>query len=74
MNLLFSNHFLAFFLSSAVFLKAMGAIVVYQFLPYDIMPSSLLGSVGYVDNTLVVVLLLAFAVGQAGLQYYINNE
>jgi uncharacterized membrane protein YkvA (DUF1232 family) len=74
MNYLFSNQFLLFFFSSAIFLKAVVAIVVYQLLPYDIMPSALLGSVGYVDNTLVIVVVLAFALGQAGLQFYVNHE
>lgn len=74
MSVLFSNQFLAFFLSSAVFLKGVGAIVLYQFLPYDLMPVSLLGSVGYVDNTAVIVLVTVFALGQAGLQFYINRE
>jgi uncharacterized membrane protein YkvA (DUF1232 family) len=74
MNFIFSQRFLVFFLSSAVFLKALAAIILYHVLPYDIMPASMLGSVGYVDNTLVVVLFLAFAVGQAGLQYYAHNQ
>lgn len=74
MNFIFSQHFLVFFLSSAVFLKTLGAIILYQILPYDIMPASLLGSVGYVDNTLVIILFLAFAVGQAALQYYTHNQ
>lgn len=74
MNYLFSNQFLLFFFSSAIFLKAVVAIFVYQLLPYDIMPSALLGSVGYVDNTLVIVVVLAFALGQAGLQFYVNHE
>ena len=38
------------------------------------MPSSLLGSAGYIDNTVIIVGVLAFAIGQAGLQYYILNE
>lgn len=73
-NYLFSTQFLLFFFSSAIFVKAIIAIVIYHILPYDIMPSSLLGSVGYVDNTLVIVLLLAFAIGQAGLKFYVDHE
>jgi len=74
MNFIFSQQFLVFFLSSAVFLKALGAIILYNVLPYDIMPASMLGSIGYVDNTLVILLFLAFAVGQAALQYYTHRQ
>ena len=71
MNFIFSQQFLVFFFSSAIFLKAIFAIVLYELLPYDIMPVSMVGSVGYVDNTLIIAGIIAFAVGQAGLQYYI---
>jgi uncharacterized membrane protein YkvA (DUF1232 family) len=74
MNFVFSPDFILFFFSSAAFLKAFAAIVVYFILPYDLMPASLLGSVGYVDNTLVFLLVLGLAIGQAGLQYYISRE
>ena len=70
MNFIFSKEFLLFFFSSAIFIKAIILIIVYEILPYDIMPTSLLGSVGYVDNVAIIVVVLAFAIGQAGLKYY----
>ena len=74
MNFIFSKQFLVFFFSSAIFLKAISAVVLYTLLPYDLMPASLLGSAGYIDNTVIILGILAFAIGQAGLQYYILHE
>ena len=74
MNFIFSKEFLVFFFSSAIFLKGIFAVIIYHILPYDIMPASLLGSAGYIDNMAIIVGVLGFAVGQAGLQYYVLHE
>ena len=73
-NFIFSQQFLVFFFSSAIFLKAISAVIIYNILPVDLMPTALLGSAGYIDNTMVAIGVLAFAIGQAGLQYYILHE
>lgn len=73
MNYLFSKEFLLFFVGNAIFLKAIAVIVIYEILPYDVLPAKLLGSVGYIDDTLVILLVIGFAVGKVGLQFYSNN-
>lgn len=73
-NFIFSQQFLVFFFSSAIFLKAISAVIIYNILPVDLMPTALLGSAGYIDNTVIALGVLAFAIGQAGLQYYILHE
>ncbi len=67
MNYIFSVQFLLFLLTNVIFLKVVFAIMLYQIVPVDIMPVSLLGSVGYIDNTIVILVGLAFAVGKVGL-------
>ena len=74
MNYIFSVQFLLFFLTNAIFLKAAAAILLYQIVPVDIMPVSLLGSAGYIDNTIVIFVGLAFAVGKVGLEFYRANQ
>lgn len=74
MNYLFSKEFLLFFVGNAIFLKALAVIFFYEILPYDILPAKLLGSsVGCIDDTLVILLVLGFAVGKVGLQFYRNQ-
>ena len=74
MNYLFSKEFLLFFIGNAIFLKAVAVIIFYMILPYDVLPAKLLGSsVGCIDDTLVILLVLGFAVSKVGLQFYRNN-
>ena len=73
MNYLFSKEFLIFFVGNAIFIKAIAVIIFYEVLPYDILPAKLLGSFGYIDDTLVVLLVLGFAIGKIGLQFYRNS-
>jgi uncharacterized membrane protein YkvA (DUF1232 family) len=74
MNYLFSKEFLLFFIGNAIFLKAVAVIIFYLILPYDILPAKLLGSsVGCIDDTIVIFLVLGFAISKLGLQFYRNN-
>lgn len=54
-------------------MKAIAVIIFYEVLPYDIMPAKLLGLVGYIDDTLIILLVLIFAVGKVGLQFYTHK-
>lgn len=75
MNYLFSIDFLLFFIGNAIFLKALAVIIFYEVLPYDILPAKLLGSsIGCIDDTIFILLVLGFAIGKVGIQFYRSNE
>jgi len=41
MDYLFSKEFVLFFVGNAIFLKAIAVIIIYEILPYDIIPAQL---------------------------------
>jgi uncharacterized membrane protein YkvA (DUF1232 family) len=69
MDFIFSPSFLLFFIKNTIFLKGALVVILYFMLPYDIIPASLFGTIGYVDNAAVFIAVGLFAVGKIGLIY-----
>lgn len=73
-DFIFSIKFLLFLLTNAFFIKCAIGVFIYFTIPYSLLTTSSFGVVGYLDDALIAVVVMAFAVGKIGLNYFANRQ
>lgn len=61
--------FLVYFFRSVQLIRLIFLCMIYILLPLDLIPEMMLGWIGFVDDVLIVLLLVAFFMTMAALQY-----
>lgn len=69
-----SGQFLLYFLRSFHIIRLVVIVVVYLLMPLDILPESVLGIVGYLDDILLAIFFLVFFISIAALQFMRNRQ
>ena len=67
---IFSVHFLGFFLRNVYFMRLIFMAVFYLILPFDFLPESVVGVVGFIDDLLIFMILASYVVTIVAVQYY----
>jgi RING finger protein 170 len=71
---LFSPTFWVYFLRSVHILRWAMLAIVYLLMPFDLIPESVMGIIGYVDDILFALFLISFFLSIAAIQYYRNHH
>jgi uncharacterized membrane protein YkvA (DUF1232 family) len=58
-----------FFIRSIHLLRMFMLIIAYILMPFDLIPESVLGVMGYIDDFLLALMIICFFVAVAAVQY-----
>ena len=64
---IFSFEFLTMFIRSTLFLRSLFLIIFYFLMPFDLIPERLFGVVGLLDDVLIGLVILMFAIAAFGM-------
>lgn len=67
--IIFSPLFLVLFIRSVFFIKFIVFFVLYLLLPFDIIPESVFGMAGFVDDIIMTFLILLFMIAAFGIVF-----
>lgn len=70
LSYIFSMRFLVFFLRNIYFIRLIFILGFYVISPLDILPESVMGVIGFIDDLLIILIVTSYVVTMVALQYY----
>lgn len=70
---MFSPQFFVYFIRSVHLLRMFFFVIVYILMPFDLIPESVMGVIGYVDDILLTFFIIVVFISIAALQFMRSN-